>query len=59
MGITARRVLTLHAPLGKTIANAIIDDVERSLKEAGAIRWWISTDALPDLTLMAEIEDDD
>jgi len=49
--------MTLHAPLGKMIAHTFLEAVESTLDGMGATRVWISTDALPDLVIMAEVPD--
>lgn len=53
----ARRVVTLHAPLGKVIAQDLLVEIEKLLIEHGASRVWISQDALPDLQIMASVPD--
>lgn len=56
----ARKVLTLHAPLGKALAYEIIGQIEVQLKERmDATHVWIATDNLPDLTLMAQVPEDE
>jgi hypothetical protein len=37
------------------LAYEILGKVERSLLDQGAVKVWIATDALPDLTMMAEV----
>lgn len=53
----ARRVVTLHAPLGKAIAQDLLVEIEKLLIEHGASRVWISQDVLPDLQIMATVPD--
>lgn len=53
----ARRVLTLHAPLGKAIAQDLLVEIEKLLIEHGATSVWISHEALPDLQIMASVPD--
>lgn len=53
----ARRVCTLHAPLGKAIAHDLLTQIKELLTDAGATDVWIAHDHLPDLTIMARIPD--
>lgn len=52
-----RRVVTLHAPLGKAIAHDLLTQIRVSLRNHGATDVWISHESLPDLTIMASVED--
>lgn len=53
-----RKVLTLHAPLGKALAYDLIGQIEAQLRERmGATHVWISPENLPDLTFMAAVPD--
>jgi hypothetical protein len=51
----ARRVVTLHAPLGKAIAHELLLQIRESLEAHGARDVWISQEGLPDLTIMASV----
>lgn len=56
---SARRVITLHAPLGRKIAYELLGRVEKTLIDLGATRVWISTESLPDLAVMCEVPDEE
>lgn len=53
----ARRVATLHAPLGKAIAHDLLVEIKESLTRHGAKDVWITHENLPDLTIMASVPD--
>lgn len=46
-----RKVVTIHAPLAKGVADKILDPVIQ-LIEAFGFQWWLSTEDLPDLCLV-------
>jgi hypothetical protein len=55
--MAVRRLLTLHAPLGKLVSSAVLRTVEENLGRHG-VKAWVSPEALPDVVLMADFPDD-
>ena len=51
----ARRVVTLHAPLGKAVAQDLLQAIEKLLKTHGASQVWVSHEGLPNLEIMARV----
>lgn len=53
-----RRLLTLHAPLGRLFSDPMITAVQDTLTDYGITSWWISPEELPDVLLMVEVPED-
>lgn len=54
-----RKVATLHAPLGKAIAEELLEVINitcRDVMKASAVWVTTSTNGTPDLVIMAEVE---
>lgn len=53
-----RRLLTLHAPLGRILSDSVMEAISSTLRIYGVERWWISLDYLPDAVIMADVPDE-
>ncbi len=52
--MTTRRILTLHAPVGKTVLDDVLSSLEHALVEVGAEKVWIDPASTADLTVLAD-----
>jgi hypothetical protein len=55
--LAVRRLLTLHAPLGKLVSSAVLQAVEENLERHDVVPW-ISPESLPDIVIMANFPDE-
>lgn len=56
--MASRAILTLHAPLGRLLSDPVLEVLDKTLRAHGYNSWWISPLNLPDVTIIAEIDDD-
>ncbi|NYD40512.1 hypothetical protein [Nocardioides panaciterrulae] len=52
--MTTRRILTLHAPVGKSVLDGVLTSLEQTLVDVGAERVWIDPTSADDLTVLAD-----
>ena len=56
--MSVRRLLTLHAPMGRELAGPGLTGLADRLRDEGVKKWWISHEHLPDVVVMADVPDD-
>ena len=49
-----RRILTLHAPVGKQVLDDVLSSLEHALAEGGVEKVWIDPASTADLTVLAD-----